>query len=494
MLSFISNANYSGSYLNSNDPTNFVSLSGEILDSLSSITLPLGYIVCVDWVVKGISYRHLKFTDMQGYKYNSTFENDGWMHSELNSSQVRTRLWQRMIVNTTCIDHALSALDRFEIIKRSYRSLNLNSVQIALNGNEYYHQIIMESQRSTDGVAYSSTLLINIEDPPEWSCSKNIRIDPRALNCTLERMNPNLTKLSDGFDLVHDFLFLLYPGGDEEGWEYNTAFASTCVTDWSSSAMSHHRVRRRIWFRTCARSANVDKCRHILQRYLDTHSRGVVFRGKINRLSDYRKIWSEGEAFVIDDRIEINLKNYYRKQVSYPLRGCVAVVVRQDMCGGVDNVFCIRCFERGGNELICTLQARNVNERNLWMTVLTHHLCVLHVSFWPIAFGPPLNERVIAIGDMWTHDGTWLIWKRRHFELRENGLLSYFKKGVLKGKTNVMNCLISKCDDTISIISKINGHKLLMRSSNSEALDNWYTALTSHMVTANIGINEGELV
>lgn len=407
-----------------------------------------------------------------------------------------------------------SRLSKLRSIIPKYRTLCPSLIHSALQKIEFRIQMVLESERYQD-YFHSRNLLSS--DPPHWSCGPDgyLLTDPRNFRLQdLQEVTLSSFDRSDGWEVLHEFVFTLYPNKDSMGWEYNQNFS--LADGWSDHPTPESAVRRRLWIRTCVRNNDLYLARMKLQEYLKSHPRGICKVGKIVRQSLIRNRWTNGSAVLTDKSLDLALENNYRSSYSFPLEGCEVVSLLYDeiensyrgeqwhkssSSGAQFNVqshinsdyryqFALRKLTASGGDLglLCILCVSSQEEKDSWIAALGHQCALVNLIFWPFSFGPPIVDQVLAKGELWKKGHLVPTWKYRTFELRQNGTLAYFKGSELKGKIRLRGCSLqdekTNDDEFTFSLRKKSGYTLSLRATDSQTKKLWKEAITSYIIGA----------
>ena len=474
---WIMSSRYDSNSLRSGDPSHFTTNDRKGIDCLGAILLPQQYSTFVDWKFEVKD----EVTDKRGWMYMSDFCNSVSSASSVSDSQVRYRKWQRLIISTSDLSRARPTMTTFISAKHHFRSLCIPLIKLALSKYDFQIQMVLECERLGDGVYSARNLCAT--DPPRWCAgpADNLTINPTEIAASsLTPVETTIFNRGNGWDILHEFIFTLYPGRDPLGWQYNAAF--DLDNSWMAKPTRDSLVRRRLWIRTCIRDHTLYECRLALQRYIRTHRRGVFKTGPLQRQSHYRRRWSQGTAVLTDSHIELTLDNNYQGFVEYSLKSCEAV--RIETGGETDKrfKFGMRKVGPGGSDegVVCVLNANSEQDRDDWITALTHQIALVNLLFWPLDIGPPTADAVLFKGEMWKRGHVMPNWKFRTFELRQSGTLAYFKDGVLRGKVRVRGCVVRDMPEEgefVFALLKSTGYGLVMRTSDGLTKKQWMEAI-----------------
>jgi hypothetical protein len=136
-------------------------------------------------------------------------------------------------------------------------------------------------------------------------------------------------------------------------------------------------------------------------------------------------------------------------------------------------------------EMRCILNARSRAEQYEWVTILSRQVSQVNLSFWNLTFGPPIHNAILIQGNMWK-EGT-LRWQFRKFELHGDGVLSYWKENILKGKIKLSHCTVESTETSYPFsfkIKKKNGYSLVLRTSDEATKVQWIEAIQRHSSTS----------
>jgi hypothetical protein len=470
-------APYDKNSLKKSDPPHWTTNDRKEISCLNSIILPDGYLVFQDWRFEFVTGK----TDSRGWMYLQEFSDKSSASASGLNSQVRYRKWQRMILKKVDAPKTKSLIIKFVAAKSHFRSLCPPLIRAALSKYEFQIQLVMECQRLQDG-NYSAQHLSD-EDPPAW-CSgpvENLSKDPtQTPPSQLQRVEATIFNRGNGWDILHEFIFTMYPEKDSLGWEYNADWSLGHL--WSAKPVRDSAVRRRLWIRTCVKNYQLYECRSALHIYIENHPRGVFKTGHLERQSHYRKRWSEGLAVLTDHFLELTLENNYQSHVVYGLKNCEAVSIESVGHSDKKFQFGMRRVGPGGSDdgLVCVLNASSEKDRQAWITALSHQIALVNLLFWPLEIGPPTADRVLFKGEMWKRGHLVPNWKFRSFELRQGGTLAYFKNGVLKGKIRLRGCEIKELPSEGEFafeVVKTNGYSLALRTTDAFTKLQWIQAI-----------------
>jgi hypothetical protein len=462
-------------YLTSKDPPHWTDADHNELKSFDQISVPENYHVFVDWKFECLPLT----TDRRGWIYKSNFEVTKTTSTRTNESEVRYRKWERILVERNQYEVAKLRLSQFAKHQSQFRSLCPSLLKAALRKFNFHFQFVMECERlNRYDFSFSSSALIP-GDPPQWSIGPELNLtnDPRLFPIyELQNAKSSLWSLIDGWEALHNFVPILYPNKDTEGWEYNLDFQDT-QQQGSSSPLpwvsyphigTEIRVRRRIWMRTCIKSEWLYKCRSVLTEYINFHPRGVCYMSPVeiylhSSTSAATSTAEEGEwhrciGILRDQIFELKFIDSKNKRLKYSLRRTeVKDLPNQIKSGGGhssssshSNVNSYRFIltKKGstGNDLgtVCILRTLTLHEKQSWITQFVSQLDLLHIcSNYPLhSFGPPVSDKVVIEGHMWKRGHVLPTWKYRFFRLRESGALTYYHNELLKGRIQLKHCVI----------------------------------------------------
>ena len=371
----------------------------------------------------------------------------------------------------------------------SIRTLSPQMIGAALGKADYQIQFILESQRRSEtGTPFRSSELTAL-DPATWTSGtlENLTEDPTTVPTeNLQEVFTSELNHTNGWTALHEFLFTVHPDKDEEGWEYNKSFSEQFSGEWHTHPSNVDLVRRRLWIRPCVRDEQLNMCRDRLQRYIAAHPRGIIKEGRIQRQSHFRKRWCDGTAVLTDTKLEITLENNYQGVVIYDLVGC-EVVSEFDTDDSTGHSFrfglrMINQVQEETQEMRCILNARSKEEQLEWVTVLSRQVSQVNLFFWNLTFGPPIHNEILIQGNMWKQGS--LRWQFRRFELHGDGVLSYWKDNILKGKIKLSNCTVEQTETGYPfsfMVKKKNGYCLVLRTSDEKTKIKWIEAIQDHI-------------
>ena len=541
---------FSSGHLKKTDPSHWTTSDGQSINSMNSILIPESYSTCIDWKIE---INHPILTDIEGWQYNKDFMINGWSITPTYESQVRHRKWQRLLVKTKDIKIAKQRAQEFTSRRREYRSFNPQLISCAIKQVDYQFQYILECQRlalppstnnsrtssvtSSDNPTYYSEngrsnstsrpstfnyseLNLLSTDPSQWSIvsptiySSHLigSIDPTTLPVThLVDAYPFLYSNPNGINSLHEFIYLIYPNKDSMGWEYNIDFEQSL--NWVSSPQPTRFVRRRVWFRTLVPLNSLYQCRQSLSSYIQLHPRGLCHQGLLQRLSQFRKRWTQGIARVSNSSLSIELENNYQKNYTFSLQNCEVQPLDSDLelqkytqsstpgntitnlpdwnelsgsgsgSGGGStrtNLFCLCSINSSGQYvgIQAIFNALTPYERTQWIMILSHQIALYNISFWPLKSSPPLVDTIIFQGELYKLGHVVQNWKLRKFELTQKGILSYYKGIELKGRIRLRGCHIEWNQVTTGVrnevkIKKLNGYQLVLRGKSVYEMNQW---------------------
>lgn len=525
---------YSGAYLKKGiDPSHWTTSNGSPIQSMNHVLIPHGYSVCIDWK---IHIDNQLTTDTEGWQYNHDFTIQGWTIIPSSDSHVRHRKWERLLVRSDVLSQAKVKVQQFSTQKREFRSFCPQLIISSLKNIDYQFQFILECQRLlttsrpatvseesahfyqevnlrnepyTELLNYSELHLLST-DPSQWSIvSPNIypyasiaSINP----CTVPPTNltdayPFLYANPNGRNSLHEFIFTYYPNKDSQGWEYNIDFHSN--TPWSSSHHPRCCVRRRLWFRTLVPINLLPKCRQLLSNYINLHPRGLCFQGILQRISFYRKRWTQGIARLSNSTFSLELQNNYQKNYNFSLLNIEVkpldsihdlekylssssssspassnfklsdwheitgssststnTSTRTSSTNGSNyntrsmdsnlsnitrtNLFCLCSLNSSGQYtgIQVILNALSPLDRIQWITLLSHQIALYNLSFWSLYYSPPIVDTIVYQGELMKLGHIVRNWKLRRFELTQRGILSYYHGKDLRGRIRLRGCQI----------------------------------------------------
>lgn len=480
-FSLLRSSKFHSKNLLSKDPPHWTDSDHNEIILLNSLIIPNNYIVFIDWKFETIPY----ITDRRGWIYKINFDVIKSTPIRTNETSIRYRKWERILIPKDNHIDAKIRLTQFLKYQSQYRSLCPSLLKASLKKFSYHFQFVMECERLIENsLNYSSNELLS-GDPPHWSVGPeaNLTCDPRLYSVfELQNAKSSLCSLIDGWEALHNFVPILYPNKDTEGWEYNTDF--TEETGWS--AYPHIgvniKVRRRIWIRTCIRSEWLYKCRNILLEYLNNHPRGVSYMSPIEI---FLKTTDEGEwhrciGILRDHIFELKFIDNKNKRIKYELN-------RIEILDDKENTFTLRRKGSTGIDLgsICTLRTHTIHEKKSWIMQFISQLELIHIcSNYPLhPFGPPISDNVVIEGHMWKRGHIVPTWKFRFFQLRESGALTYYRNEHLKGRIQLKNCEIidtsndysSQCSFTLKINET---YELFLKTTDRKTKLQWMTGIS----------------
>lgn len=480
-LWIMSGPGYDKNSLKKSDPPHWTSNDRKGIPCLNSILLPQGYFVCQDWRFEVVKGR----TDSRGWMYMQDFSDKLSTSVQCFNSQVRYRKWQRIVLNRVDGPQIKHTISEFVSVKSHFRSLCAPLIRAALSKYDFHIQMVMECQRLCDGDFSAKNL--SCDDPPAW-CSgtvENLTKDPTQTPLSqLQRVEATIFNRGNGWDVLHEFIFTMYPNKDSQGWEYNADWSLDHL--WSPKQTRDSVVRRRLWIRTCVKNNHLSECRDALHLYIENHPRGVFKTGRLERQSHFRKRWSEGLAVLTDHFLELTLENNYQAHVVYGLKNCEVVSIESGGSSDRKYQFGMRQVGSGGSDegLVCVLNAASEKDRQAWITALSHQIALVNLLFWPLEIGPPTADRVLFKGEMWKRGHMVPNWKFRTFELRQGGTLAYFKHDILKGKIRLRGCEIrelpSEGEFAFEVVKK-DGYSIALRTTDALTKSQWIHAIHDHL-------------
>jgi hypothetical protein len=111
--------------------------------------------------------------------------------------------------------------------------------------------------------------------------------------------------------------------------------------------------------------------------------------------------------------------------------------------------------------LLCVLNAYSQEEYDQWICTLRNQIALVNLHFWPFPGTPPVLDKVIIEGYMWIQSAGGDVfplslrrgWKYRRFELRQDGVLVYYKNNKVVGKIRLRLCYLEDDSFTTSASS-----------------------------------------
>ena len=459
-----------GVMLETGDPPHWMtSRSGST--SLESYPIPdeVTVIYPFTFIVSEIGERHDNQTDRGGWRYNDSFQGRHWCPLPSRSSCVRQRKWERLVVLTHQYHQAMCVLPEYYKQLTEFRCLHplIMKASLGLKKYSYKMQLVMENQRKQNGV-FSSQNLQDGTDPPEWSMGpQGLFDDPThcdARNIQAFEQAGSIFDRTKGYDILHDFIYILYPDKDTFGWEYNTDFFKNSESTWQRNiplkgvnrqeekdreGKEDSCVRRRIWFRTIVADCDLAGCRSTLLQYLSERPSGVSSDGTLLLLNLFGNKWRVVTATLSGSRLLVHdpLKEM-KKLHEFDLCDYVMSELNAKDCPGKTQGFGLRkkCLSNIHSfKVIFSTQSQE--DHQFWTEKIEFQMCQIDLSRM-LPSGPPRCDPVLLVSDMWMHRKSKIPhnWALKTFELHQSGYLKVYHGTNLKCQYDVINCKYSvKC-------------------------------------------------
>jgi hypothetical protein len=196
-------------------------------------------------------------------------------------------------------------------------------VSTALEGITHRFLLVLECETRmySEGQQPSKHAIV----PPRFAIGgPRATIDPRVAK--VEELMP-LAKyklqLPDGWEKVHQYIYVLQPSTDEHGWQYRSEWSNGPLTDkdeqWVRSNAPGLDVRRRLWMATVVSRDLVVAAKRRLAEAISSRVRGVIMEGTLFRQEQgaLMKTWQKRHVVLTDDTIEIYTGNVLCRIILY---------------------------------------------------------------------------------------------------------------------------------------------------------------------------------
>lgn len=453
------------------DPPRYINDQGKVLTELNDHHINEDCDILEPWGC-GQVIKYERNTCSNGWRYAPSFQ-DSFRNTYDKQCEVKRRKWQRILVPHDKVSDAQEKIRDFHLYQCAFRSLHPSVIKIALRGQTFVVQLVLEFQRRNFNTFSNENVTFTASDPPPWSGVDAFLLeDPRVFNTILSPVLVTPYKINEGWDILHEFIFACYPNCDAAGWQYNS---SANFDDWSPEMSEDCKVRRRLWFRTCVHKQDVDICRSLIKNYGESHERGTIYQVFALKQDRIKTIWLDAMFTLTDKNLNVSIDPL---NLSYDFSLCESVVVPlgRGYCGQSWPAVGIRNSHGGDQDMNLVLALRTDRELELFVGALTHQLAIVNLNFWRLEYGPPEPDGITLRGELSKKGHLVPNWKLRTFELRENGILSYYKGSELLGKLNILNGEVVREGNFISITT-VSAYTLLVTSKQSTTRDLWFDAL-----------------
>ena len=137
--------------------------------------------------------------------------------------------------------------------------------------------------------------------------------------------------------------------------------------------------------------------------------------------------------------------------------------------------------------------------------MLRNQLALINLHYWPFPSSPPILDRVLIEGFLWIRGELLPFWKYRKFELRQDGILVYYKDNKVIGKIRLRSCYVDDfsyqqnqqnfsneitCGPFLKnhlsnefifyIRNELEGFEIMLKTSDLSTKNQWMRALQNH--------------
>ena len=264
-------------------------------------------------------------------------------------------------------------------------------------------------------------------------------IDPRLAKIDeLLPLSKHKLELPNGWEKVHQYMYVLQPSTDEHGWQYRSQWSDGPVNEgdepWVKSNRKGLDSRRRLWITTVVKQEDLLLAKRKLSDAFKSQLRGIIILGDLYRQEQktFRKVWQKRFCVLNDNQIEIYTAAGGKRIRIINLADCNIKMLFGDQCPGREFSFALR--DNAGN-LVGLFDAESRDSRRRWVVAIRYQLAIHHaaVNFPPFDYGPPtgddLTTRVLMCGELKKQGQSVKDWKKRFFQLTPVSL-QYFDKEV----------------------------------------------------------------
>jgi hypothetical protein len=328
--------------------------------------------------------------------------------------------------------------------------------------------------------------------PPRFAIGgPRATIDPRVAK--VEELMP-LAKyklqLPDGWEKVHQYIYVLQPSTDEHGWQYRSEWSNGPLTEkdeqWVRNNAPGLDVRRRLWMATVVSRDLVVQAKRRLAEAISSRVRGVIMEGPLFRQEQgaLMKSWQRRHVVLTDDTIEIYTSpkdEGGRRIAELSVVDCEAKMLFGVQCPGRDFAFSIRKSPK--NTLVALFDSETREVRRRWVVAIRYQLALLspEVNFPPFDYGPPTGDeaatRVLMCGELQKQGHMVRNWKHRFFQLMPYEI-QYFERETLKGNFMIAGAVLTTDEKSLDFsLRSPTGKILVMRADNPNNKATWVRAL-----------------
>mmetsp|Transcript_2467 Transcript_2467/g.4484 ORF Transcript_2467/g.4484 Transcript_2467/m.4484 type:complete len:623 (+) Transcript_2467:83-1951(+) len=496
------------------------------LASLDSYEVPEDFSVVYPftYTISELGGRHGNETDREGWQYSTSFKGTSWHPVRSPTSYVRRRKWERLMVLKHQHHLCMCVVPEYYKQLTGFRCLHPLIIKASIGKRFRYRiQLVAQHQRKRNGIFSGKHL--DADDPPEWAVGPSPELCDDPLQCDGSTIQPYeqfaFFDRTKGFDLLHDFIYALYPGKDEFGWEYNRNFFEESDLVWMPLAGASNKaniandselivsnekearpksechVRRRMWFRTLVSDCDLEECRHRLSLYLAERPNTVSSDMTVYCLFSFGRQWRPVSLTLRGVMLQIlnPLKNN-KVMNTYDLRDHVMSVLGPQDCPGRSQGFGIRLHEhRHTHSFAAIFSAENVEGHMFWTEKIKYQMCQVDMGR-RLDVAPPLSDDVLLKSDMWLKNRNSRAinkWGLKTLELHRSGYLKVYNGVHLKYQYDVINCrYVVKfartsgnsqfCGDgtrfEFAVVFR-SRESVAIRAMTQDALNQWLRALTS---------------
>lgn len=362
-------------------------------------------------------------------------------------------------------------------------------VSSAISGITHRFVLVLECETRTDPGNADK----NLKVPPRFAIGgPRATIDPR--NAKIDELLPlvkHRLELPNGWEKVHQYMYVLQPSTDEHGWQYRSKWSNGPLKEndeqWVKSNSHGLDARRRLWITTVVKQDDLMTSKTRLQDAFKAKTRGVIMLGDlfIQESKTLRKVWAKRFCVLADNRIEVYASSGGKKIKELSLVDCDIKMLFGVQCPGREFAFSVR---ESKGQLVGLFDAENREIRRRWVVAIRYQLAIYHadVNFLPFDYGPPTGDdslsRVLMCGELQKQGNSVKNWKNRFFQLTP-AALQYFDKEDLKGEIPLLNATVcdteksGTLDFSVTASGDSGGRKLLMRADTQSHKATWLRAI-----------------
>lgn len=473
-----------GTLLESGDPphwmicgdtisTNVTSPLSHSIRSLESYEIPdeLAMVYPFTFSVSVVGERvYENQTDRSGWQYSSSFQGTSWQPYPSRSCCVRRRKWERLMVLKHQYHHCICVLPEYYKQLAEFRCLHPLTIKASLGRKKisFSFQQVVQHQRKRHGVFSGRHL--QPDDPPEWAVGPSPQLHDDPTQCDVSNLG-DFNKVvvafdrRRGFDLLHDFIYVMHPDKDMFGWEYNGIFSQERETKlkWHSGVVlandrGEHSgeeedgmlVRRRIWFRTVVADCDLADSKACLTKHLceypsSTRRSTSSSDGALLLLNSFGTKWRPVVASLSGNMLLVHNSESKNKLIrEIDLRDHIMSVLGPQDCPGRKRGFGLRLTQNkdAHYSFEAVFSAENDEDHVFWTEKIEFQMCQVDFSARRLLSGPPHVDKVLLVSDMWVRRKSKMPhqWALKTLELHESGFLMVYRGVHLKYQHDVIKC------------------------------------------------------